>query len=167
MKIDKIVVSTDFSEPSEAALRYGRALARSFAASLDVVHVVEDLFAHAWGAETYAASAPALQAEIERQAEGQLLRLVTDRDRRELHARPVLLHGRSPVVEIVAYATRENIDLIVLGTHGRGAIAHLLLGSVAENVVRRAPCPVLTVRQPQHEFVSDDEEKLATQSAAG
>jgi nucleotide-binding universal stress UspA family protein len=53
-------------------------------------------------------------------------------------------------VEIVRYASEEAIDLIVMGTHGRGPIAHMLLGSVAERVVRKAPCPVLTVRLPEH-----------------
>jgi nucleotide-binding universal stress UspA family protein len=165
LTLKKVLVATDFSEASDAALRYGRALARSFGASLEVLHVVEDLFAHAWGAETYAASAPELQAAMERQAEQQLMRVVTDEDRRQLRAKPVLLAGRSAFHEIVKYAERERVDLIVLGTHGRGAIAHLLLGSVAENVVRRAPCPVLTVRHPQHEFLADEEERVATQSA--
>ena len=56
-------------------------------------------------------------------------------------------------VEILQYATDNAIDMIVMGTHGRGPIQHLLLGSVAEKVVRKAPCPVLTVRQPGHKFV--------------
>ena len=57
---------------------------------------------------------------------------------------------------IVEYAESESADLIVMGTHGRGAVAHLLMGSVAERVVRIAPCPVLTVRHPEHEFVLPD-----------
>ena len=59
----------------------------------------------------------------------------------------------SAFIEIICYAKEHNIDLIVLGTHGRGPIAHMLMGSVAEKIVRKAPCPVLTVRHPQHEFV--------------
>ena len=59
----------------------------------------------------------------------------------------------SPVPEILRYAGANDIDLIVMGTHGRGGVSHMLLGSIAEKVVRRAPCPVLTVRYPQHEFV--------------
>jgi nucleotide-binding universal stress UspA family protein len=59
----------------------------------------------------------------------------------------------SPFLEIIRYAKENNIDLIVLGTHGRSGLAHVLLGSVAERVVRIAPCPVLTVRHPEHEFV--------------
>jgi nucleotide-binding universal stress UspA family protein len=64
----------------------------------------------------------------------------------------VTLRG-SPFVEIVRYAKQHDIDLIVMGTHGRGPIAHMFMGSVAERVVRKATCPVLTVRSPEHEFV--------------
>ena len=64
-----------------------------------------------------------------------------------------LVNGLSEFVEIIRYARENNIDLLVLGTHGRGAIAHMLMGSVAEKIVRKAPCPVLTVRHPEHEFV--------------
>ena len=58
-----------------------------------------------------------------------------------------------PFVEIIRYAREQDVDCIVLGTHGRSGLSHLLLGSVAERVVRKAPCPVLTVRHPEHEFV--------------
>jgi nucleotide-binding universal stress UspA family protein len=64
-----------------------------------------------------------------------------------------VLASNAPATAIVEYANEEGVDLIVLGTHGRGAVAHLLVGSVAERVVRTAPCPVLTVRHPEHEFV--------------
>jgi len=59
----------------------------------------------------------------------------------------------SPFVEIVRYARTHDIDLVIMGTHGRGPIAHMLMGSTAERVVRKAPCPVLTVKHPEHEFV--------------
>ena len=58
-----------------------------------------------------------------------------------------------PFVEIIHHARDHDVDLIVIGTHGRGAVQHALLGSVAEQVVRTSPCPVLTVRHPEHEFV--------------
>ncbi len=58
-----------------------------------------------------------------------------------------------PFIEIIRYAREKKIDLIVLGTHGRSGLKHVLLGSVAERVVRKAPCPVLTIRHPEHEFV--------------
>jgi nucleotide-binding universal stress UspA family protein len=59
-----------------------------------------------------------------------------------------------PVSEILSYARDRQVDLIVMGTHGRGPLGHVVMGSVAERVVRRAPCPVLTVRPEEHEFVS-------------
>jgi nucleotide-binding universal stress UspA family protein len=71
----------------------------------------------------------------------------------------------SPYTEIVRYAAQHRIDLIVLGTHGRGPLGHLLLGSVAERVVRTAPCPVLTVRHPQREFVVEKAE-IALENAS-
>lgn len=67
-----------------------------------------------------------------------------------------MLASNSPALTIVDYAMGHRIDLIVMGTHGRGALAHMVMGSVAERVVRLAPCPVLTVRHPEHEFVRPD-----------
>ena len=81
---------------------------------------------------------------------------VTDEDRRELKATTVIVTHNSPAIAIADYAKHHAIDLIVLGNHGRGAIAHALLGNVAEHLVRIAPCPVLTVRDPEHEFVLPD-----------
>ena len=65
---------------------------------------------------------------------------------------------------VVQYAREFDIDLIIVGTHGRGAVAHLLMGSVAERVVRTAPCPVLTVRHPEHEFVLPDALTITAQA---
>jgi nucleotide-binding universal stress UspA family protein len=89
---------------------------------------------------------------MERQARERLEAAVAPDQRDELRLVTALRTG-SAFVEIVRYAREEEIDLLVMGTHGRGAIAHMLLGSVAERVVRKAPCPVLTVRQRPHEFV--------------
>ena len=77
-------------------------------------------------------------------------------DRRLLHARAIVETNNSAAAAIVDYAQRSSIDLIVLGTHGRSGMSQLLVGSVAERVVRTAPCPVLTVRQPEREFVIPD-----------
>jgi nucleotide-binding universal stress UspA family protein len=151
-----ILVATDFSEPSDAALAYGRALARTFGATLHVVHVVDNVPTLVYGAEAYAVSMPELQQEVENAARRQLADLLVDNDRPPLPARPVLLTSNAPAAAIVDYAKRERVDLIVAGTHGRGGVAHLLMGSVAERVVRTAPCPVLTVRHPEHEFVVPD-----------
>jgi nucleotide-binding universal stress UspA family protein len=152
LTLKTVLVPTDFSDASESALRYGKAMARAFGASLHVVHVMEDLLAHAWAAEVYVATMPQLRDEIEKESRQRLGTLLTDGERTELRAETALLAG-NPFLEIVRYAKAHNIDLIVMGTHGRGPIAHMLLGSVAEKVVRKSPCPVLTVREAQHEFV--------------
>jgi nucleotide-binding universal stress UspA family protein len=127
-------------------------MAEAFGASLHVVHVMEDLLAHAWAAEVYVSSMPQLRDEIEKESRQRLGALLTDGERKNLCAETALLAG-NPFLEIIRYAKTHGVDLIVMGTHGRGPIAHMLLGSVAEKVVRKSPCPVLTVREAQHEFV--------------
>ncbi|HZP49046.1 MAG TPA: universal stress protein [Vicinamibacterales bacterium] len=156
MSLKKILVATDFGEAADAALAYGRELARTFNAQLDVVHVVENVLTRGFGAEGYVASYPELQQEVEDAADRQLTSLVSAEDRQLLNATTRLLKSNSPAFTIIAYAKEHDVDLIIMGTHGRGAIAHLLMGSVAERVVRTAPCPVLTVRHPEHEFVLPD-----------
>jgi nucleotide-binding universal stress UspA family protein len=152
LTLKTVLVPTDFSDASESALRYGKAMAEAFGASLHVVHVMEDLLAHAWAAEVYVSSMPQLRDEIEKESRQRLDTLLPDAERKAFRAETALLAG-NPFLEIIRYAKAHNVDLIVMGTHGRGPIAHMLLGSVAEKVVRKSPCPVLTVRESQHEFV--------------
>jgi len=90
--------------------------------------------------------------QIEAEARNRLHGVMTDAGRLRLRVELVMEQG-SPFLEIIRYAKDHDIDLIVMGTHGRGPIAHMLMGSVAEKVVRRAPCPVLTVKHPEHKFV--------------
>jgi nucleotide-binding universal stress UspA family protein len=152
LTLKTVLVPTDFSDASESALRYGKAMAEAFGASLHVVHVMEDLLAHAWAAEVYVSSMPQLRDEIEKESRQRLETLLAEGDRKKFRAEIALLAG-NPFLEIIRYAKAHDVDLIVMGTHGRGPIAHMLLGSVAEKVVRKSPCPVLTVREAQHEFV--------------
>jgi nucleotide-binding universal stress UspA family protein len=149
--LKRILVATDFSEASEAALRHGRALAEAFGASLDILHVMEDPFIYGPTSEGYLPP-PHYFDEMEKSTRGRLEHALPPAEREKLNARLAIKKG-NPFVEVIRYAKNENIDLIVMGTHGRGPIAHMLMGSVAEKVVRKAPCPVLTVRHPEHEFV--------------
>lgn len=148
ISIKKILVATDFSEHSEKALRYGTELSLKFKAELHLFHAV--------------AIAPVLygegasfpyqsQVEFEQQAAKELDRLEIESE----GGLQVVRHTCSgaPFVEIIRYAKENDVDLIVMGTHGRGAIAHMLMGSVAEKVVSKAPCPVLIVRDQEHDFV--------------
>jgi nucleotide-binding universal stress UspA family protein len=160
--LKNILVPTDFSRPSEAALTYGRALARAFGATLHVVHVVDNVSALIYGAEAYSLSIPELQQEVEEAARKQLAEFSIDNDPSPVPTWQRLVTSSTPAAAIADYAGREHIDLIVMGTNGRGGVAHMLLGSVAERVVRTAPCPVLTVRHPEHEFVLPDALVAAT-----
>jgi nucleotide-binding universal stress UspA family protein len=154
----QILVATDFSEASAAAMEYGRALARTFGASLHLLHVIENPFLRPHAVDPHTIKNAALSHLFDR---------LTDDDRRKLHATPVLETSDDPADAIVKYAKARQIDLIVMGTHGRGTVAQILEGSVAERVVRLAPCPVLTVRHPEHEFVVPDLPASTINSNAG
>ena len=93
---------------------------------------------------------------LEDTARKQLEEAVTEADRRELKAVAEMVTSESPAREIANYANEHKVDLLVIGTHGRSGISRMLIGSVAEKVVRLAPCPVLTVHHPEHEFVLPD-----------
>lgn len=155
IKMNNVLVATDFSDASEPALVYGREFARTFGATLHVLHVIENPMLWA-GPEAAAVDFARLQAELEAGAQATLDRTVTDEDRAQLKAVTVVRTGRSAANEIAGYARAASIDMILMGTHGRGMVRHLLMGSVAEKVVRIAPCPVLTVRSHEHDFIQPD-----------
>lgn len=157
--IKNILVATDFSEPSGVAMAYGRDLARTYNARLHVMHVVEDMMTR-YSPEAGIVS-PSLQQDLEKAARKQLDARLTEEDRRQLNAVPVVTTEVNIAHAICAYAKANSIDLIVTGTHGRGAVKHFLMGSVAERVVRTAPCPVLTVHAHERDFIIPDALTLA------
>ncbi len=155
--LNKILVATDFDEASTEALEYGRAVARAFGATLHVLHITDDAYRLAAASvEGYVGLSPEAQEEIERSAERQTNALLTEGDRWLLNAAAVTITSDRIAPAIVEYARAHNVDLIVVGTHGRRALARLVMGSVAESVVRTAPCPVLTVHHPGHKFVMSE-----------
>jgi universal stress protein A len=149
--IERILVPFDFAEPSLRALGYAKSLAERFGSSLHLLHAVPDPFVP----NTYMPLSPDASAayylppgvveEIVKDAESRLDHVLSPADRQAFHALTFVQVGDARK-EILDHAAREHVDMIVMGTHGRGGAAHLLLGSVAERVVRAAPCPVLTVR---------------------
>jgi nucleotide-binding universal stress UspA family protein len=150
--LKNILVATDFSEPAAVALAYGRDLARTFNARLHVVHFVNDVH---YAPELGLVGAE-LQKDLERVAWRDLDAIITGDDTRTL---PLISDVRTSInaaTGIVDYAKTNAIDLIITGTHGRGAVKQLLMGSVAERVVRTAPCPVLTVHAKEREFIAPD-----------
>ena len=143
----RILVPTDFSATSDAALSCARVLADKFGASLHLLHVLEDPFTvGALVGSGEIPDAPELRAALLKDAETKLAHRLTAHDRQQLRATTQVIVG-SPALTIVDYASNGHMNLIVMGTHGRTGMAHLLMGSVAERVVRLASCPVLTTRQ--------------------
>jgi nucleotide-binding universal stress UspA family protein len=140
--LKNILVPHDFSETSDAAMRYAAELARTFAAGLHVVHVSD--VAHFEMATEFPLG---LDGSVEDAARERLSKIMPIAEQQALKPTLHVLSGK-PDAEIIRYARDHRIDLIVMGTHGRGFVAHALMGSVAEKVVRLAPCPVLTVRGP-------------------
>ena len=163
--LTNILVPTDFSEPSRHALDYGRQFARQFNARLHVLHTVEDVMI-AGGAEVPIAAVQEVEHGLETIAARQMDEILTADDRAALQAVTVVRAARTAAIDIVEYAREHAIDLIVMGTHGRGGFQHLLLGSVAERVVRSAPCPVLTVHAVERDFVLPDAGPDAMATAA-
>ncbi len=149
----RILYPTDFSELSLAAMHYARRLAEAFDAELFCLHVVDDGYQYwsALGPESVPTGPP--PEALTKLASERLLKLADEHLTglgKEVKLDVTL--GR-PFSEIIVYARENEIDLIVMATHGRGAVAHMLLGSTTEKVVRKAPCAVLTTRSEGHEFV--------------
>ena len=151
IQMKRILVPTDFSEYSKLPVKYACAFAEMFGAELHVVHVLQDLVALV--PEPGLAFLPPgdFLRELQESAQAALAK-IPDAD--WARGKTIVRATRQgpPFLEIVRYAKENEIDLIVLGTHGRGGLAHVLMGSVAEKVVRKAPCPVLTVRPDGHQF---------------
>jgi universal stress protein A len=164
--LQHILVATDFGEAAGDALIYGRELARALGATLHVAHVYEGVADRGIGV-AYFENPGDVQHEIEESARRRIDALLTDGDRRDLAGRPVLLESSDPATAIVNHATNAGVDLIVMGTRGRTGVSHLLMGSVAEKVVRLARCPVLTVRHRDHEIRFPDAVSLGLRATQG
>ena len=158
----KILVPTDFSEASGAALRYACGLADALSASLCILHTVENAF----DARTY----PELQdaareyfKRFERDARAQLEAVLTPEEKAKYRATFALRTGIAADEILQVLHDQRDIDLVVMATHGRGGVARLLIGSVADKVVRAARCPVVTIRIPD---VDEPQEIRAAQHPA-
>ena len=153
IQLTKILFPSDFSELSEAALKYALQFTRDYKATLHVVHVVDEAYQYwmSMAPSTVPVGAPIVE-DVIKNAKASMDRLVREKIGADLPVVQQVLIGR-PFLEIIKYAKQQAIDLIVIGTHGRGGLTHMLMGSVAEKIVRKAPCPVLTVHHPEHEFI--------------
>ncbi len=151
--VKTILVPTDFSDAANAAVRCAAGLAETFGSSLTLLHVVEDVVLKGLTADVGASAAHRLQDDATRDAIARLDRALHEPPLNRTGVNRAVIVG-NPFDAILRYADQHHVDLIVIGTHGRTGLAHVLLGSVTERVVRTAPCPVLTVRTCQHSFVA-------------
>jgi universal stress protein A len=155
ISVNSVLVAFDFGETSQKALAYGMNLTRAFGGRLHVLHVADVI------ATTASQFYPDHPGDPEMRAESLALtqlRAVVPDGAAELAVRI----SRSPGGAIVKHARSIGADVIIVGTHGRDGVSRLLMGSVAEHVVRHAPCPVLVVRRNEHEFILPDPVSVAT-----
>jgi len=148
MEIKKILFATDFSEGAKSALPYALDVAMRHGARLYIVHVIYDV-SKTTGWYVPHTSAEEVYADMEKSARKELEKTFIDEMRKFKDYEYVVLKG-TPYEEITRFAEENKTDLIVLATHGRTGLDRLLFGSTAEQVVRYAPCPVLSVRLPKH-----------------
>ena len=148
MQLKKILYATDFSEYSRAALNYASSLAAATGAKLYILHADDTTPGMVFGDVGYG-YVPELD-EIAKEEYDSLQKIVPTTEGVEYEH---LFTRGAAAEEILTTAEKENVDLIVIGTHGRSGVSRLLLGSVAEAIVRKAACPVLTVKQPTEKRV--------------
>jgi universal stress protein A len=148
MKIERILFPIDFSEGSMNALDYAVSLSKEYNAKLYLLHVVHDISMTA-GWQVPHIRVDELYRDMEEGAKKQIEKCCEEDLRDVKDVEKIVIRG-IPDEEILKVARDEKIDIIVIGTHGRTGIDRLLFGSTAEKVVRRSPCPVLSVRLPEH-----------------
>ncbi len=153
INLRRILVPIDFSEHSKNALKYAIPFARQFKASIDLIYVVEPTIYPAdfsFGQIGF----PDVEKELRIHGSEELENLIKNEIAGKVISRKVIRTGK-PFYEINQYALEEDIDLIIIATHGHSGMEHILFGSTAEKVVRKAPCPVLIVRTGEHEFIKE------------
>ena len=145
-KITKILVPIDFSNYSKKALSYAVNFAKQFNSKIYLVYVIEPVIYpsdFSMGQVTF----PSTDVELADRAKEELNALIKTEIGDTIETDVIIRTGK-PFVEINETASKEDIDLIIIATHGHTGMEHLLFGSTAEKVVRKAPCPVLTLREP-------------------
>jgi len=148
IKLQKILCPLDFSENSLEALKYATHTALREDATLYLIHIV-DSRVYDYGGPIYEPVIPAMKSKIDQASKDRLKDKLLEKVPKEIRDRvEMVISFGVPFVEIIRAARDYDVDLIVMGTHGRTGVSHILIGSVAERVVRKAPCPVLTVKMP-------------------
>lgn len=168
INIERILVPVDFSEHSARALAHARAFAVLHNASLELVHVIEEPTFPAFYSAAYAAAYGEAPANLEEAAQAALERLTQEVKGGDVErGLGYYVRRGHAAAEIIHLAREHDIDLIVIGSQGLSGVDHLMLGSVAEKVVRGAPCPVYVAKdskasQAEPDVAANEEEWLAT-----
>ena len=155
--IKKVLVPIDFSDYSKSSLRYAVNFAKKFNAEIYLIYVVEPVI-YPPDFSMGQIAIPSVNAEWDERAREELKNLAKTEIPEGVKVKTILKNGK-PFLEIIDTASEENIDLIIIATHGHSGVEHILFGSTAEKVVRKAPCPVLTLREPVKGFMFRDEMK--------
>jgi nucleotide-binding universal stress UspA family protein len=152
LKMAKILYPTDFSDLSLVALKYAKSFAEQFNSELHCIHVLDEAYQYWLMLGPDGVPAGPNISQLLDTAQDQMAEFTKTHLAGIPKLTTKIITGR-PFVEIIRYAREEYIDMVVLATHGRSGLKHVLMGSVAERVVRKAPCPVLSVRSGEHEFI--------------
>lgn len=150
MQIKTILFPTDFSQGARAAMDYAISLAQDYKAKLILLYVIQDISIAEWYIPS-SISAADLVADMQKSASKEMEKWAAEAGGKAPGVESLIQRG-VPFVEIIRTAKERKADLLVIGTHGRTGIDHMLFGSTAEKVVRKSPCPVLTVRMAGKEF---------------
>jgi nucleotide-binding universal stress UspA family protein len=156
--IKKVLAPIDFSDYSKSALKYAVNFVKAFNAELILIYVVEPVI-YPPDFSMGQIAMPSIDVEMDKRAKEELDNLAKKEIPSEIKSATIVKTGK-PFLEILETATEEDIDLIIIATHGHTGIEHILFGSTAEKVVRKAPCPVLTLRAPVKGFVFKEANKV-------
>ena len=155
--ISKVLVPIDFSDYSKSALKYAVNFVKHFRAQLFLIYVVEPVI-YPPDFSMGQIAIPSVDLEMDKRAIEELNKLAEQEIPAEIKVKSIVKTGK-PFIEILDTAREENVDLIIIATHGHTGVEHILFGSTAEKVVRKALCPVLTLREPIKGFLFKDELK--------
>ncbi|HEY4481837.1 MAG TPA: universal stress protein [Candidatus Brocadiaceae bacterium] len=150
ISIKNILCPIDYSVYSEKAIKYAIEFAEKYNAKLYLMHVLDIRIYDITDPELY--NVNVIDKETINKLRERLHKCISEDTRKNIEVETIVIEG-VPFAEIIKKAREYKVDLIVLGTHGRTGLSHAIMGSVAEKVVRKAPCPVLTIRHPEHDFV--------------
>jgi len=158
--IKKVLVPIDFSDYSKSALKYAADFAQKFNAEMILIYVVEPVI-YPPDFSMGQIAIPSINTEWDMKAKEELDKLADTEISNSITVKTIIKTGK-PFIEVIETASEEDVDIIIIASHGHSGMEHILFGSTAEKVVRKAPCPVLTLREPKKGFMFKQEIKKET-----